>query len=114
MIVKSQLIERLAKKQPFISLEEVHNLVNLVLETTTDTLRQGGRIEMRGFGAFSIRYHQARQARNPKTGEQLVTEPYDGVHFKPGKLLRERIAQARTQVEIQSPLSTTDIDGENA
>ncbi len=114
MTVKSQLIGQLAKKQPFIAVEEVHNLVNIVLETMIKTLCRGGRIEIRGFGSFAIRYHQARPARNPKTGEQLVTEPYDGVHFKPGKLLRERIAQSRTQVKIQSSLMTTDIDGENA
>ncbi len=77
MIVKSQLIEQLAKKQPFIEGTEVSSLVNLLLDTMTDALHQGGRIEVRGFGSFSLRIHKARKARNPKTGEKIVTQGAD-------------------------------------
>ncbi len=109
MLVKSKLIEQLAKKQPFIAVEEVHHLVNIVLETMAKTLCQGGRIEIRGFGTFAIRYHQARRARNPKTGQQFMTEPSYGIHFKVGKALRERVQTSRLQM-----LSSTEAtDGSN-
>ena len=102
MIVKSQLIEQLAKKQPFIEDTEVSSLVNLLLDTMTDALHQGGRIEVRGFGSFSLRIHKARKARNPKTGEKIVTEPHYIVHFKVGSTLRARLNQSRQKVAIQA------------
>ena len=97
MIVKSQLIEQLAKKHATLTVPEIADMVQRMLTTMETTLCQGNRIEIRNFGSFSIRYHAVRRARNPKTGEKLMAKPRRGIHFKPGKWMRERINHARQQ-----------------
>ena len=92
-MTKSELINRLYLKNDSLSLEDVSAAVNVVLETMQDSLGRGERIEIRGFGAFSLRHHKARSGRNPKNGESVsIPEKYT-VHFKPGKELRERVNQ---------------------
>lgn len=98
---KSKLVKELANKFEHISEKDLALCVNLVFDTISEALYTNKRIEIRGFGAFSLRYRAARQAHNPKTGEKLVTLPKYSPHFKPGKELRERVNESMGQIEIQ-------------
>ena len=90
-MTKSELIERLVQRQTHMSYRDVELAVKLVLEDVIDELAGGGRVEIRGFGSFSVHDRPARRGRNPKTGEP-VDIPHKYVpHFKPGKELRERV-----------------------
>lgn len=90
-MTKSQLIERIAHKQTLLAARDVELSVNLMLEHMTACLAAGGRIEIRGFGAFSLRCRPARAARNPRTGAAIALPARYVPHFKPGKALRERV-----------------------
>ncbi len=74
--------------------EAISKAVNTLLDQISDTLNEGGRIEVRGFGSFRRNQWGARYARNPVTGESWRTEPSFAIHFKPGKELRERVNEA--------------------
>lgn len=102
MIVKSQLIERLAKKQHHLMMDDISSAVNIILTSIVNTLVNDGRVEIRGFGSFTLRYRPPRRAHNPKTGEKLVTAPKYAIRFKPGKEMRERINQSRGFIPIQA------------
>ncbi|QLB12530.1 integration host factor subunit beta [Bisgaardia hudsonensis] len=90
-MTKSELIERLAIKNPNISAKDVENIVKEILEHMSSTLEDGNRIEVRGFGSFSLHYRQPRVGRNPKTGEKVKLDFKSVPHFKAGKELKERI-----------------------
>ncbi len=90
-MVKSELINLIANKQQSLSLRDVELGVNQVLDCMSDTLSQGGRIEIRGFGSFNLHYRPPRNAHNPKTGEKVATIAKHTPHFKPGKELRDRV-----------------------
>ncbi len=89
-MTKSELIERLADQQSHITPKVVEDAVKEMLEHMTATLSQGERIEIRGFGSFSLRYRAPRTGRNPKTGDRVELEGKYVPHFKPGKELRDR------------------------
>ena len=99
-MTKSELIDSLAHKLDRFSHREVDQAVNLILETMMDHLGQGGRIEIRGFGSFSLHKREARIGRNPKTGEKVALPPKQVPHFKPGKALREQVNASRHKTEI--------------
>ncbi|CAN5232869.1 integration host factor subunit beta [soil metagenome] len=90
-MIKSEIIATIARKFTQISEEDVTLGVNLIIEQLSDTLSQGDRIEIRGFGSVAIHYRPPRNAHNPKSGERLVTPGKSSPHFKPGKELRERV-----------------------
>jgi len=90
-MTKSELIDRLAAKQEHLQLRDVEASVRLILNEMMDVLSQGGRIEIRGFGSFSLHFRKPRVGRNPKTGEAVVLDGKYVPHFKPGKELRERV-----------------------
>ena len=90
-MTKKELTLRLAKQQEHLSDQEINKIVNLLLEEMSQALSENERIEIRGFGSFSLRHWGARHARNPTTGETWRTKPMHAVHFKPGKELRERV-----------------------
>jgi len=90
-MTKSELISILTEKQHHLSSKIVENVVKEVFDFMSHALEHGERIEIRGFGSFSLRYRPARDARNPKTGELVTTFSKYAVHFKPGKELRERV-----------------------
>lgn len=90
-MIKSELIASLASKLAQIPERDITLSINLILDTLSDALSKGGRIEVRGFGSFSLHYRPPRNAHNPKTGERLVTKAKHSPHFKPGKEMRERI-----------------------
>ncbi|SRR5690606_21726884 len=90
-MTKSELIERIAARQPQLSLKDVELAVKTVLEQMSQTLATGERIEIRGFGSFSLHFREPRQGRNPKTGETVELTGKYVPHFKPGKEMRERV-----------------------
>ncbi|MFY1027281.1 integration host factor subunit beta [Actinobacillus seminis] len=90
-MTKSELIENLIKKNPTISVKDVEVAVKNILEQMSYTLEKGDRIEVRGFGSFSLHFRQPRVGRNPKTGDQVRLEAKSVPHFKAGKELRERV-----------------------
>jgi len=90
-MTKSELIDILARKQPQLAYKDVELSVKTMLEHMAQTLATGGRIEIRGFGSFSLHHRPARMGRNPKTGEAVALPPKNVPHFKPGKELRERV-----------------------
>lgn len=93
-MTKSELVLRLAKKFPHLYQRDIETLVGTVFDDISDTLLTGGRVELRGFGAFSIRKREARKARNPKNGQEVFIGERFAIYFRTGKELRERINKA--------------------
>jgi integration host factor subunit beta len=90
-MTKSDLITTIAKQQPHLLCTDVELAIKCMLEQMSQTLANGERIEIRGFGSFSLNYRAPRKGRNPKTGDVVaLTEKYVP-HFKPGKELRDRV-----------------------
>lgn len=100
-MIKSELIERIAAQMTHLTEKQVADGVNHILDLMSQALENNQRIEIRGFGSFSLHYRPPRNAHNPKTGEKVVTEAKYSPHFKPGKELRERVDASRTS----NPLS---------
>jgi len=90
-MTKSELIDAIAKQQSHLAHQDVELAVKCMLEQMSQTLAAGGRIEIRGFGSFSLHYRPPRQGRNPKTGASVLLAGKNVPHFKPGKELRERV-----------------------
>ncbi|WP_281268906.1 integration host factor subunit beta [Alteromonas aestuariivivens] len=90
-MTKSELIERLADQARQIPAKELELAIKEMLEQMAQTLQKGDRIEIRGFGSFSLHYRAPRVGRNPKTGETVELDGKYVPHFKPGKELRERV-----------------------
>ena len=90
-MVRSQLIELLAQEVEGLSAKDLELAVKLLQEQMIDALAHGGRIEIRGFGSFSLHYRRPKLARNPKTGAAVPLGERHVVHFKPGKELRELV-----------------------
>ena len=90
-MTKSELIDRLADIQQHLSHADVELGVKSMIEQMSSSLSNGERIEIRGFGSFSLHYRAPRMGRNPKTGEAVALPGKHVPHFKPGKSLRERV-----------------------
>ena len=90
-MIKSELVEKLAAENPHLFLRDVENIVNAILNEIGDALARGDRVELRGFGAFSVKNRPARQGRNPRTGEQVAVDEKYVPQFKAGKEIRERL-----------------------
>ncbi|MDH3638892.1 MAG: integration host factor subunit beta [Gammaproteobacteria bacterium] len=90
-MTKSEMIEVLAAEQPQLAYRDVELAVKGLLECMSSALATGERIEVRGFGSFSLHYRPARVGRNPKTGNAVSVPDKHVPHFKPGKELRERV-----------------------
>ncbi len=99
-MTKSEIVEVLARKQSHLSNHDIESSVKMLLDLMSDTLSNGQRIEVRGFGSFSLHFRKARRGRNPKTGEQVALDSKYVPHFKPGKELRDRANQSRETVLI--------------
>ncbi|MFC3913785.1 integration host factor subunit beta [Pseudaeromonas sharmana] len=93
-MTKSDLIERLSGKYAHLSAKDVEAAIREILEQMAITLQSGDRIEIRGFGSFSLHYRAPRVGRNPKTGEKVELLGKSVPHFKPGKELRERVNES--------------------
>jgi len=90
-MTKSELIEQIAARHTQLSAKDIELAVKAIINYMTDVLSDGGRIEIRGFGRFSLHYREPRTGRNPKTGEPVVLSGKYVPHFKPGKELRDRV-----------------------
>lgn len=90
-MTKSELIELIASRQTQLSSKDVELAVKTIIEHMSQTLAVGERIEIRGFGSFSLHYREPRKGRNPKTGDAVELTGKYVPHFKPGKELRERV-----------------------
>ncbi len=99
-MTKSELIEILAQKQTQLAYKDVELAVKNMLEHMATTLANGERIEIRGFGSFSLHYRPPRVGRNPKTGDSVELTAKYVPHFKPGKEMRERVNESMAKVEI--------------
>lgn len=96
-MTKSELIQRLAQKYKHLQLKDVERLVNTIFEEISKALEEGRRVELRGFGAFSLREREPRKARNPKTGEEVRVGSRNALYFRTGKQLRDRINKSGDQ-----------------
>ena len=101
-LTKSELIDRIAAKQAQLSHKDVELAVKTMVEEMSQALSTGGRIEIRGFGSFSLHYRGSRTGRNPKTGVSVDLTGKYVPHFKPGKELRERVNASRHTVAAVS------------
>ena len=101
-MTKSELIERLANKQANLPYKEVEVAVKTIMDEMTLALAERKRIEIRGFGSFSLHYRASRIGRNPKTGGSVKLSDKFVPHFKPGKALRERVIASSATVPIKN------------
>jgi integration host factor subunit beta len=101
-MLKSELIQLLASKQPHLSHADVDVAVTLLINKTIRELASGGRVEIRGFGAFSLKHYKAKLGRNPRTGEMVSVPQRYGVHFKPGGDMRARVNASAVEYQIVS------------
>ena len=90
-MTKSDLIEAIARDQSHLAQKDVELAVKCILEQMSEALAAGDRIEIRGFGSFSLHFRPPRMGRNPKTGESVALAGKHVPHFKPGKEMRERV-----------------------
>ena len=102
-MTKSELIERIAAVQVQLSAKDVELAVKTIIDHMVDVLAAGERIEIRGFGSFSLHYRAPRLGRNPKTGEKVELEGKYVPHFKPGKELRDRVNLPLLEVLGKTP-----------
>ncbi|MFM9861414.1 integration host factor subunit beta [Pseudoxanthobacter sp. M-2] len=94
-MIKSELVQKIAERNPHLYQRDVENIVNAILDEVVNAMARGDRVELRGFGAFSVKNRPARTGRNPRTGTQVsVAEKYVPF-FKTGKEMRERLNGGR-------------------
>ncbi|MEM6339997.1 MAG: integration host factor subunit beta [Pseudomonadota bacterium] len=90
-MIRSELIQKIADENPHLYQRDVERIVNTIFDEVTDAMARGDRVELRGFGAFSVKRRDARVGRNPRTGETVQVEEKHVPFFKTGKLLRDRL-----------------------
>lgn len=90
-MIKSELIEKIASENPHLFQRDVELIVNVIFDEIISALADGQRVELRGFGAFSVKHRPSRSGRNPRTGEQVYVEEKYVPYFKTGKELRQRM-----------------------
>ena len=100
-MIKSELIKALADKMTQLPEHTVEEAVNLILARMSHAIANGQRIEIRGFGSFSVCMMPERTAHNPKTGEKVTTASKNKVHFKPGLELKQRLINSQELVAIE-------------
>ena len=94
-MTRSDLIAKLAERYPQLLAKDAEMAVKVILDSLTNALARGGRMEIRGFGSFALNYRPPRQGRNPKTGDAVKVPAKYVPHFKAGKELRERVSEAQ-------------------
>jgi integration host factor subunit beta len=108
-MTKSELIDAIAARQPHLGFTDVEMAVKSVLDQISDALERGERVEIRGFGSFSVNFRPPRVGRNPKTGETVSLPGKSVPHFKPGKELRDRANGVVPDVKPKGRRKTTNI-----
>lgn len=108
-MTKSELIDKIAAVQGQLSARDIELAVKMILDYMAEALAEGERIEIRGFGSFSLHYRSPRLGRNPKSGEKVELAGKHVPHFKPGKELRDRVnlgMAAESEREANTPVSS--------
>ncbi len=118
-MIKSELVERLARAFPHLYQRDIERAVNRVFAEITEALARGDRVELRGFGAFTVKHRDARVGRNPRTGEPVQVEAKVVPFFRTGKELRERLNShepppPQAQRRVRGPLATAVLEREDA
>lgn len=90
-MIRSELVQKIADENPHLYQRDVERIVSTIFEEIIDAMSRGDRVELRGFGAFSVKKRDARIGRNPRTGESVEVEEKSVPFFKTGKLLRDRL-----------------------
>ncbi len=90
-MIKSELIQKIAEENPHLYQRDVERIVSTFFDQIIDAMAEGNRVELRGFGAFSVKKRDARNGRNPRTGASVAVEEKHVPFFKTGKLLRDRL-----------------------
>ncbi len=90
-MIKSELVAKIAQANPHLYQRDVEQIVNAILDEIGNAMAEGNRVELRGFGAFSVKHREGRKGRNPRTGEQVEVEAKSVPFFKTGKDLRDRL-----------------------
>ena len=90
-MIRSELVQKIAEENPHLFQRDVERIVNTIFEEIIDAMARGDRVELRGFGAFSVKKRDARTGRNPRTGEAVDVEEKYVPFFKTGKLLGDRL-----------------------
>jgi len=90
-MIRSELVEKIADENPHLYQRDVERIVGTIFDSIVDAMAEGNRVELRGFGAFSVKKRDARTGRNPRTGESVSVEEKHVPFFKTGKLLRDRL-----------------------
>ena len=102
-MIKSELIARIAATNAHLFHRDVERIINVVFDEIVDALARGERVELRGFGAFTVKHRTARQGRNPRTGDSVAVDEKFVPFFKTGKELREKLNEAAVP-PIRGPL----------
>lgn len=102
-MIKSELVLKIASHNPHLYQRDVENIVNAILDTITDAMARGDRVELRGFGAFSVKKRDARTGRNPRTGATVDVAEKAIPVFKTGKEMRQRLNAAGIVDEASLP-----------
>lgn len=97
-MTKSELIQHLAERNPHLYMRDIEKIVNTIFDEITSALARGDRVELRGFGAFSVKERNSRTGRNPRTGDSVFVEAKRLPFFKTGKALRERLNGGNPQI----------------
>ena len=90
-MIRSELVQKIAEENPHLTQRHVERVLNTVFDEIINALAKGDRVELRGFGAFSVKSRDARIGRNPRTGESVKVENKKVPFFRTGKLLRDRL-----------------------
>ena len=99
-MIRSELVQKLCSDFPDLTQREIENVVSALFDSITEQLAHGGRVELRGFGAFSSRERDARKGRNPRTGDTVDVSAKRVPYFKPGKEMRERLNLQEAAAEL--------------
>ena len=90
-MIRSELIQKISEENPHLFQRDVEKIVSTIFEEIVEAMARGDRVELRGFGAFSVKHRDSRTGRNPRTGESVEVEEQHVPFFKTGKLLRDRL-----------------------
>jgi integration host factor subunit beta len=93
-MIKSELVQKIADENPHLYQRDVERIVTTIFDSIINAMAEGNRVELRGFGAFSVKKRDARQGRNPRTGETVTVDEKHVPFFKAGKLLRDRLNES--------------------
>src|SRR5215218_5548066 len=111
-MLKSELVSKLTKQNPHLYQRDIEQVVNAILDTISDALAQGKRVELRGFGTFTVKKREARTGRNPRTGEAVSISEKVVPVFKTGKEMRQRLNPvSQKRAKKRSGAGATDVRG---